>query len=116
MTLPRRISFVLAVVLLLPALFAACSFLPETQDAPLSRGIVKIAILPVAFVSADEQRDCDLCPSDLKLSPTSREQADLVTAFLYEAFGRHPAYHVLDHGLLRDLQGFGMKQAAQRLS
>lgn len=70
-----------------------------TQAAPPAESTIdeaqsmlrRIAVLPVAYVdAAGEGQPCDLCPADLKMKPTSRLPARLITGFLYEKIARHP--------------------------
>ena len=71
--------------------------------------IRRIAVLPLAYRDDHETRKCDLCPNDMVLAATSRDDAMLVTAFFYEHFTRHPRFSVIPYAEIETARGADMR-------
>jgi len=107
----------LAGVLLLPG----CSLLRGDRGHYLggeeqTREIRRIAILPFAYRGDDGGRPCDLCPRDVEMKPTSKDDADLVTAFFYEQATRYPRLTILPYDRVEQLSGATMRETVAQIS
>lgn len=79
-------------------------------------GAVKtIAVLPFGFRAEGGGFACTLCPDAVELEKTSRSDAELATAFFYEALTRHPRFEVVPFERVGFLGTETMEAAAGRL-
>jgi len=78
--------------------------------------VIAIAVLPAAWTDGKTSNSCELCPDAVVLKSVTGADAELVTAFFYEALARHPAYHALDRDSVSPRKGESKRQLAERLA
>jgi len=78
--------------------------------------IKRIAVLPFAYRGGDgEGLECTMCPEPIDMKPTSRSDAELATAFYYEALTRHPRFEVVSFERAAQLGAETAEEMAARL-
>jgi len=79
-------------------------------------GVVTIAVLPAAWTDGKTSNSCELCPDAVVLKSVAGADAELVTAFFYEALARHPGYRALDRDSVSARKGESKQQLVKRLA
>ena len=101
---------------------SSCSTLEGFSPAALLRGpakggrITNVAVLPFAYRDDAGVHPCDLCPDTLVMDVTSADDAELVTAFFYEALTRHPRVRVLPFERVSAGRGATMRETLDALA
>jgi hypothetical protein len=80
-----------------------------------SHEIRRIAILPFAYRDASGIVPCNLCPDDLVMAETSREDALLVTAFFHEAMTTYPRFATVSFDTVERFVTNDMRESMERL-
>jgi hypothetical protein len=118
-----RASSLAACAALFAVSLAACStvgdVLPERffrSPAKAGGRIARVAILPFAYRDDAATHPCDLCPDKLVMDVTSAGDAQLVTAFFYEALTRHPRIQVIPYDRVQASEGGTMRETLERLA
>jgi hypothetical protein len=116
----RPLPLLLSVVLAMPV--AGCStierYVPRglLGDSGTAKRAARVAVLPFAYRDASGVKPCDLCPDKLVMDVTSRDDALLATAFLYEALARHPRLQIVPYESVQAVHGETMRETLTRLS
>ncbi len=113
----RAVTAVMALALASITALGGCSGKEElSMDLVDGReGVVAIAVLPAAWSDGKTSNSCELCPDALVLKPVAGGDAELVTAFFYEALARHPAYRTLSRNSVSSRKGESKQQLVERL-
>ncbi|MFP6599148.1 MAG: hypothetical protein VB852_01755 [Deltaproteobacteria bacterium] len=82
---------------------------PAGPGEPVTSGVRRIAVLPLAYRGDSGSVECDLCPNDMVLAETSEDKAMLVTAFFYEHFTRHPRFALVPYADVLRARGADMR-------
>ena len=112
-----------AALVLMALASSGCStvddLLPERWfGSPAKPGgrIAHVAILPFAYRDDAGTHPCDLCPDKVVMDVTSASDAQLVTAFFYEALTRHPRIQVVSYDRVKAAGGESMRETLERLA
>lgn len=79
-------------------------------------GVIAIAVLPAAWTDGKTSNSCELCPDAVLLKTVAGADAELVTAFFYEALARHPGYRALNRNSVSPRKGESKQQLVERLA
>lgn len=78
--------------------------------------VIAIAVLPAAWTDGKTSNSCELCPDAVVLKSVAGADAELVTAFFYEALARHPGYLALNRNTVSPRKGESKRQLVERLA